>query len=162
MQAIRFSCKRGKCHDEAKQKKYLAGKPRNVRDPAQAPIPRKRKTQLPLKLPPKHDDDDDDDDNSICPFYFNVYWDEESQRWFLPHQQKGSLEHCGHMHISPQHLKIQSRHVPGEEIKISKDALDAKISATSTGTLLKKRTGIALDWQQLQYLKNKDKNALVF
>ena len=159
MQAIRFSCKRGKRHDEAKQKKYLAGKPRNVRDPAQAPIPRKRKTQL--ALPPKSDDDDDNDDNSICPFYFNVYWDEESKRWFLPHQQKGSLEHCGHMHICPQHLKIQSRHVPGEEIKISKDALDAKISATSTGTLLKKRTGIALDWQQLQYLKNKDKNALV-
>ena len=156
MKAIRFGCKLKKYHNESKKKKYQADRPRDVRDPTQPPIPRERKTQLPLK----HDDDDKEDEDN-CPFYFNVYWDEDSNRWFIPHQQKGSLDHCGHMHTNPDHIKIQSRHVPKEEIEISKDALDAKISATATGSLLKKRTGLTLDWQQLQYLKTKNKNALV-
>lgn len=156
MKAIRFGCKLKKYHNESKKKKYQADRPRDVRDPTQPPIPRERKTQLPLK----HDDDDKEDEDN-CPFYFNVYWDEDSERWFIPHQQKGSLDHCGHMHTNPDHIKIQSRHVPKEEIEISKDALDAKISATATGSLLKKRTGLQLDWQQLQYLKTKNKNALV-
>ena len=54
MKAIRFGCKLKKYHNESKKKKYQADRPRDVRDPTQPPIPRERKTQLPLK----HDDDD--------------------------------------------------------------------------------------------------------
>ena len=48
--------------------------------------------------------------------------------------------------------------MPEDELKIAQDALGAKISATASGSLLKNRTGIDLNWHQLQHLKTKDKN----
>ena len=65
------------------------------------------------------------------------------------------------MRIEPSELRIQSRFVQKEEIKISRDALDVKIPSTATASLLHKRTGLSLEWHQLQYLKTKDKNELV-
>ena len=76
-------------------------------------------------------------------------------------QQRGCLDHCGHMKIEPKELRIQSRFVQREEIEVSKDALGVKIPSTATASLLHKRTGLSLEWHQLQYLKTKDKNELV-
>ena len=54
-----------------------------------------------------------------------------------------------------------SKFAPPEELEVSKDALDSHISATATGTLFTKRTGMIMEWHQLQYLKKKKKNDLV-
>ena len=31
-----------------------------------------------------------------CKFRFNIIWDQQSCRWFLPKKQCGSINHCGH------------------------------------------------------------------
>ena len=150
---ILFSCVRGSYHNEAKSREYFEKRLRIVQDSSQAPIPRKRKSRKPMK--------EEDGDDITCKFVFRLYWDSTLKRWFLPHEQTGNLDHCGHMHVDPAHLRLMTKFAPVEEIKIAKDSLEIKISATASRNLLEKRTGIALEWYQLQYLKNKDKNDLV-
>eukprot|EP00571_Detonula_confervacea_P012583 CAMPEP_0172311470 /NCGR_PEP_ID=MMETSP1058-20130122/14750_1 /TAXON_ID=83371 /ORGANISM="Detonula confervacea, Strain CCMP 353" /LENGTH=412 /DNA_ID=CAMNT_0013024643 /DNA_START=74 /DNA_END=1312 /DNA_ORIENTATION=+ len=43
----------------------------------------------------------DNDNGTLCKFRFSVYWDEDKERWFLPHLQSGCIRHCGHLHINP-------------------------------------------------------------
>ena len=151
---VTFKCFRGKYHDEEKSKEYVASRPRNVRCPDKAPVPRGRKTQRPIK--------GDENNDTKCDFRFVVYWDEVKQRWFLPHQQGGCKDHCGHMHVNPSLIRLHSKHaIATDELKVAKDALNSKISATATAQLIKTRTGEELEWQQVQYLKTKDKNDLV-
>jgi hypothetical protein len=156
--AIVIICHKGRVHDEEKSRQYTAARPRNVKDPSKPPVPRKRKTGKAVK---EEGEDDDEKKPKTCKVRFTIYWDEKSGRWFLPHQQRGNIVHCKHMHVVPQHLPIQSKFVPREELQIAKDALTSKISATAAGSLLRERTGISLNWQQLQYLKTKDTNQLV-
>ena len=75
--------------------------------------------------------------------------------------QSGNLHHCGHMHVHHNQLRIQSRFVQPRELKVAKDALSVRIPSTSSASLLYQRTGLHLEWHQLQYLKTKDKNELV-
>ena len=99
---------------------------------------------------------------SRCLFKFRIYWDDDLARWFLPHRQKGCISHCGHMRLDSTHLRLQSRHVlNATELQVTRDSLSSKISATATVGLIEKRTGFQLEWQQVQYLKVKDKNQLV-
>ena len=100
----------------------------------------------------------DDKESHTCKVAWGVYWDKNSKRWFLPKLQSGCLDHSGHTYTLPQNVPIQSKFVPEDELKIAQDALGAKISATASGSLLKNRTGIDLNWHQLQHLKTKDKN----
>ena len=69
--------------------------------------------------------------------------------------------HCGCLQENPQFLRIRSEFVPPKELEISEDALDSHISATATGSLLNKRTGLSLEYHQLQYLKQRKRNDLV-
>ena len=151
IKAIVFQCRMGLFHHEDYGREYRASKPRDVLNPDEPPIERSRRSQRPVK----------DDEEDSCKVRFCLYWCERRSRWFLPHQQRGNLHHCGHLHVDPSQLRIQSRFVPRHEIKVAKDALDVRVPSTSTASLLYKRTGLGLEWHQLQYLKTKDKNELV-
>lgn len=152
--AIVFSCMRDSHYDEEKERYHNDKRDRHVKHPEALPVLKKRKTQRPIKGV--------DNNDTTCTFKFTVYWDNRRNRWFLPHQQSGSIEHCGHMHVDPDLIRLRTNGAldPNEK-KIAKDSLESEIASTATGNLVETRTGETLTWQQLHYLKNKDKNRLV-
>ena len=164
---IQFGCLMRKWHDEVYQKEYRDSQPRNVKNPNEPPIPRTRRKFRPVKsnITDSFVEEDSEEEGGInkkiCTFRFRVYWDDGKKRWFIPLKQRGCVHHCNHLQETPEFLRIQTRHVPSDEIQISNDALDSHISATATASLFKKRTGIFLDYKQLQYLKKRNKNDLV-
>ena len=150
---IRFECNMAKYHDEAREKKYAADRERIVKDPSVPPEPRDyRRTTRPVKGV---------EGEVRCKFKFRVHWDEKTQRWFLPRQQSGDISHCGHIHESPELLRIQSHLAPQKAVEVAEDALDSFVPTAATGSLFNKRTGMHLEQHQLRYLKQRKKNDLV-
>ena len=66
-----------------------------------------------------------------CPFYFNVWWDEECQRWYLPLKQLGCSEHKGHMQRSVDIAPARSTNLTQEEQKLIFDLNEANIAFSS-------------------------------
>jgi len=122
-----------------------------TRKNSKPPVSRDNKTERPIK----------EDGEETCKFSFRVYWDDVQQRWFLPHQQNGNLQHCGHSHFESKYLRIKTKNLSQEELKLATDCFDSMNSATATGNLLNHRNDIGLEWHQLQYLKTKKKNDMV-
>ena len=146
---IQFECRDSKYHDEEKRKAWRDSQPRNVKNSSIPPIPRKRKPARPIAVKKEDADDaddaDDDDDAAAdddaasaaadaaddvnddkvgtCPFRFRLYWDKEKRRWFFPHKQRGCVEHCGHLQVAPQFLRMQTRFESQEELEIAENAL---------------------------------------
>ena len=99
VKGIRFSCIKGRFHNEEQNKKDVAKKSRDsVQNPNLPPKSRKKKTRKAVKKGNDNNDDDEEEDET-CKVKFTVYWCEQLERWFVPHQQAGFLRHCGHMHI---------------------------------------------------------------
>jgi hypothetical protein len=114
--SIRFSCIKGRFHNEEQNKKDVAKKSRDsVQNPNLPPKSRKTKTRKAVKKGDDNNDDDEEEEDETCKVKFTVYWCEELERWFVPHKQGGFLRHCGHMQIIPQHLRIQSKFLPKDE-----------------------------------------------
>eukprot|EP00984_Skeletonema_dohrnii_P022287 scaffold11426_cov78-Skeletonema_dohrnii-CCMP3373.AAC.2 len=149
---ILFSCNRDRFHNEDKNKDYFAKQTCNVKDKSKPPVPRDRKTVRPIK----------EKDEETCKFSFRVYWDDSKKRWFLPHQQSGSLMHCGHSHFDSKYLRIERKHgLSQDEQNLATDCFQTKNSTTATANLLNYWNAIGLEWHQLHYLKTKKKNDLV-
>lgn len=132
---IRFQCQRGKFYQQHKKEISIADDPSKTR---------KRKNLRPLKK-----------SGDRCPFKFYVYWDGEVNCWFLPVSQLGNSYHCQQINHEPSHLLIQSKFVPQQETDIAKDYLSVKVSATATGAAMNKRTGMDMEWHEMQYFKKK-------
>jgi hypothetical protein len=98
--AIVFSCMRDSHYDEEKERYHNDKRDRHVKHPEVLPVLKKRKTQRPIKGV--------DNNDTTCTFKFTVYWDNKRNRWFLPHQQSGSIEHCGHMHVDPDLIRLRT------------------------------------------------------
>lgn len=163
---IQFECTMSKYHDEEREKSCLDKRERIVKNPSKPPVARpNRRSQRPVKADSSDVGDDGSSDTKkvkkACPFRFRLYWDETRSRWFLPRQQRGCLDHCGHLQENPEFLRIRTKFAPTEEIQLSEDALECHISATETSNLLSKRTGLNLEWHQMHYLKEKKKNDAV-
>ncbi len=139
---IRFECFHSKHHNEERETEYRKNRERNVKDPDKPPIPRNwRKSARPLFGEEGH---------ILCFFKFRLYYDESSKRWFLPMQQSGNPNHCGHVREPPEHLRIQCHLAPKEEVQISSDALNAQVPISATGSLFHERTGMTLESHQLR------------
>ena len=171
---IQFECRDSKYHDEEKRKAWRDAQPRRVKDDSIPLVPRKRKPARPIaikkeKIEDKEDAvdanedaaDEDDEERGACTFRFRLYWDEDKERWFFPHKQRGCADHCGHLHVAPQFLRMQTRFEDANELEVAEDALESHITATATGSLFTRRTGRHLDIHQLKYLKSRNKNDLV-
>ncbi|KAL7551396.1 hypothetical protein ACHAWF_015520, partial [Thalassiosira exigua] len=151
-ECIVFECSMGKFHDETKVKSAQNKRHRIVKNQSEPPKERTRRTLRPIKGGGK---------DILCPFRFRVYWDNNHRRWFLPHLQMGNPCHCGHISEKPEFIRIRSKFAPDNDLKISKDAMECNISATASSSLFTKRSGLSLEWHQLQYLKKMNKNDLV-
>lgn len=150
---IQFSCAQSKFHKEEQNREQNAKKPRKVKNELKDPVERNKKTSRPMKEIEGH---------TTCTFSFRVHWDKKKERWFVPHQQSGSLSHCGHSHFDPNFLRIQTRHgLSQAEQNLASDCFQTQNSTTATTNLLNLRNNIGLEWHQLQYLKNRKKNDLV-
>ena len=44
-----------------------------------------------------------------CSFHFQIYWDNNRRRWFLPKVQRGSRVHCGHEHMDPADINLVAK-----------------------------------------------------
>ena len=148
---ILFTCNRNRYHNEDGNRDQYDKKPRHVKDESKPPGTRDRKTGKPVK----------EDGDETCKFCFRVYWDEHWNRWFLPKQQSGCLDHCGHSHFAPKYLRMPTKFVSQNELDLAKDCFATKNPTTTTTKLLNHRSDIGLEWHQLHYLKTKKKNDLV-
>lgn len=150
---IQFSCAQSKFHNEEKNREHNAKKPRKVKNVLKGPAERDRKTSRSVK---------DIEGQVTCTFSFRVHWDKTKERWFVPHQQSGSLSHQGHSHFDPNFLRIQTKHgLSQEEQDLASDCFQTQMSTTAATNLANLRNNIGLEWHQLQYLKNRKKNDLV-
>ena len=104
------------------------------------------------------DDDAERDNKETCPFKFLVYWDDVHERWFLPHKQRGCIDHCGHLKINPKHLRLRTAVVMDDDnLQVAKDSFSSKIRAAPTRNLMQTRTGHTLAYHQVQYIGRKQK-----
>ncbi|KAL7548079.1 hypothetical protein ACHAWF_011362 [Thalassiosira exigua] len=157
--SIRVECARRRQSDEVKSKEYASKTPRNVKDCSKPPVPRQEKTHRSIKSK-----NENMPSQSICPFNFNMFWDESHKRWFLPRKQFGSSMHVGHFKIEPQHVRLASKHsLSDPEQQLSLDCYDTGMDNTSTAALIEQRTGSGslVTWHQLRYMKNKHKNLML-
>jgi len=158
--SIRFQCFCGKknyssyCIDYYKTKQRLPKKLKNTTSP---PAERVSKSQPPTTFPLEDDHLEEDNNkhspneepNTTCKFAFLVYWDDDLKRWFIPQKQSGCKCHNGHPHIEHPMLRIQPRHA----IPIN------DIGSSLTSALIHNRTGVQLDWNQVDYIRRKEKYA---
>lgn len=105
---IKFRCKRSNYYKKADTTQRV----RNVKDPSKPPVPRNRRSNLPVA-----------GEEVTCKFLFRVYWDDRRQRWFLPIKQAGCLCHCGHVRENPESLRMMARHVLPPEPKAHRNAI---------------------------------------
>ena len=141
---------------------------RNLKKPHAKPVARNRKSQRPTKLTEEERDDPllyeeaHDCDHLTCKVGFRIPWDDVRSRWFIPQMQMGHIHHHGHPRIESTLLRILPRHgVPLDKLNIAQSALDCEIGGNQTSVLVKARTGINLDWHQVQYLQTKQRNNLL-
>ena len=176
-QQIRYKCVKGKFHNESKNAANII-KAREKRK--LLPKVPQAATKLPTKKA-KHASKSSDSEviqfrksrpkkpqvgmegnDQTCPFVFCIFWDDEKERWYFPHQQSGSFCHHGHIKELPQNIRLQSRHTGNEhERTVANDAMSVHIVPAAAGCLFTRRTGEHLDQEQLRYLKSKEKNRLI-
>jgi len=88
----------------------------NLKNPGAPPSVRNRRSQRAPKLTEEELNDIEGEEETqhcdlhTCKFSFRVPWDDSRNRWFIPQKQAGCKRHCGHPHLPPQLLRIQSRH----------------------------------------------------
>ena len=183
--AVYFLCSRSQYHNEESNKIAAAKRIRTKKTTAPS-APKSAKSQRPIKplakqpvneLPLELESENKVEsactgiqnplllgypNYSRCLFKFSIHWDDDLTRWFLPHHQKGCVSHCGHVRLESSLLRLRTKHVLNEnELQVTNDSLESKISATATAGLIETRTGIQLEWHQVHYLKTKDRNKLV-
>ena len=93
-----------------------------------------------------------------CNFRFNVYWDPTSSRWFLPKEQRGNANHCGHGQTPSELLRVRAKTTGLDAIELAQQALSAQIRAASVQALLRERTGIELETSQIRHINRKAVN----
>ncbi|KAL7529078.1 hypothetical protein ACHAWF_002826, partial [Thalassiosira exigua] len=151
------SCDKSRFSNQDKSKEYYVKRSRIVQNPDKPPAPKKSKTVRAIKSCVDHNVSE-----STCPFKFHVYWDATNNRWFIPRQGSGCIRHEGHLRIDPECVRMVTRHaLPDHQHKVATDSLETGIDTTSTAGLIEKRTGLSLSWQQVHYLKAKNRNALL-
>jgi len=147
---IEVKCFRATYFSEEKSTAHNEKKKRTSKSNT-APKKNRKKTMKPI-----HGQDGND---IRCPFHFQIYWDQNRQRWFLPKIQRGIRMHCGHNYIDPSDITLQTKNsISAKEEEIAKDSLRSHISTAATQHLVKTRTGETLSWQQVHHMKRKQEH----
>ena len=172
---VRFSCCHGFIHQEQMNKKYVEAKYVKMNKVLQKS--RKKKTQLPIpsstpmdpsklntnrELLPPTKQPPNISSSITCKCSFSLFWDESKQRWYFPHLQSGCLKHTGHLQLQSKVIRLPLRHcIPENEKDLALDSHNCGNNTTSTLDILEERNDVNLSWQQVHYLKSKQRNRLV-
>jgi hypothetical protein len=89
-----------------------------------------------------------------CPFQFCVYWDPNINRWFLPAEQQGSLQHCGHLWCQPELVSLPVKALPRDEIIMASDGTKEFMKASMLEALLFRRNATTIPTQKLKYFQS--------
>jgi hypothetical protein len=89
-----------------------------------------------------------------CPFQFCVYWDPNINRWFLPAEQQGSLQHCGHLWCQPELVSLPVKALPRDEIIMASDGTKEFMKASMLEALLFHQNATTIPTQKLQYFQS--------
>ena len=82
-----------------------------------------------------------------CPFYFNVWWDEQQQRWYLPSQQCGNKEHKCHMQRTADIAPARSTNLSKELIfSYKSDKSEIFVQIVQVHDFRTKRTKMGLSY----------------
>ena len=144
---IEVKCCRSTYFSEEKSTAHNGKKKRTSKSNT-APKKNRKKTMKPIRGQAGND--------KKCHFHFQIYWDQKRQRWFLPKIQRGIRMHCGHKHMDPADITLETKNsISPMEEEIAKDSLRSHISTAATQNLVKTRTGETLSWQQVHHMKRK-------
>ena len=162
-QCIRFQCFRYKKNNSSYNIDYYQTKvrlPKKLKYSTSPPVERVRKTQRPSIFTLEEDLDQysPEESNTTCKFAFRVHWASDLERWFIPQKQSGCKCHNGHPHVEHPLLRIQPRHaIPINEIGVAVSSVNSNIGPSLTSALIHNRTGVQLDWNQVDYIRRKKK-----
>mmetsp|Transcript_19502 Transcript_19502/g.46791 ORF Transcript_19502/g.46791 Transcript_19502/m.46791 type:complete len:398 (+) Transcript_19502:270-1463(+) len=166
--SIRFQCFRGKKNYSSYSIDYYNTKQRpkkKLKNATSPPVERVRKSQRPTTFSLEEDHFDEFNDqhshkesNITCKFAFLVYWDGDLKRWFIPQKQSGCKCHNGHPHVEHPMLRIMPHHaIPINEMGVAVSSVNSNIACNLTSDLIHNRTGVQLDWNQVEYIQRKER-----
>ena len=97
-----------------------------------------------------------------CPFGFTVFWNSHHQRWYLPKQQAGSLDHIGHPHLYQDEIRHGVNVIGEDNMELTQQAFSSEIRPGQTQNLIEERTGTTLEaWQVKHQFKKKHDSDLI-
>jgi hypothetical protein len=70
-------------------------------------------------------------EDDVCPFNFNIFWEETTSRWYFDENGRGNNMHAGHAKKEYLHVAQPSKNVGQENINIAMDMLSQNIGAAS-------------------------------
>jgi hypothetical protein len=74
--------------------------------------------------------------DDLCPFFFNVYWDPDQNRWYVPQRCPGDPTHAGHAFKEAHCVVIPAKNVGVDSVKLAEDCLKQHTSTDAIKALM--------------------------
>jgi len=90
-----------------------------------------------------------------CPFRFNIYWDQQRRRWWLPKKQSAVSHHCGHTEQTPDQIRIRTNKLGQEQLQRIKNCVETFVGCATIADLTRLESGMDIEYSQLHNLRRK-------
>mmetsp|Transcript_56840 Transcript_56840/g.138351 ORF Transcript_56840/g.138351 Transcript_56840/m.138351 type:complete len:895 (-) Transcript_56840:1759-4443(-) len=88
-----------------------------------------------------------------CPFKFEILQHVQTKKWFFPSTIFGCIEHCGHIELPPDYVKVSRKSVPQKALESILDQLSLHFKPSQIRKLIQTQFGINLRSDQVGQLK---------
>ena len=85
-----------------------------------------------------------------CKCRFNVCFDPQNKRWFIPRLGPGTLSHNDHVQKDPKEIRSRSKVVGEKEFELAFQMLRQFTGVAPTAGVVSERTGVDLEMSQIQ------------
>jgi hypothetical protein len=160
---LHLCCARGKEYkprpnkekEQSEEDKRELGTGKIKPNPKASPLKKKRKTPPRVDTTTKPLKGED-----RCPFFFNVYWDKDEKRWWIPEKQNGNPNHVGHLQVTQDIVPARASNLPLGDRILASDMIKGNFGLSAMHMLLLKRNGISLSMKKLEYLRSKEREVV--
>jgi hypothetical protein len=88
-----------------------------------------------------------------CHFFFNLYYSQHHQRWFIPREGDGNCCHCGHIALAQDVVRLSTSNIDPTILKQVLSQLELNISPAAIRAMFNAETGHNLSHQQVSSLR---------
>jgi hypothetical protein len=80
-----------------------------------------------------------------CTFKFNIHWHQDTKRWFLPMEQMGRADHCEHIQLNEDQVRVRTKTAGSDALEEALDTMRSHIRTANVADCIEKRHGVRLD-----------------